>query len=408
MTLPDVLKTALKNIAINRRRSILTMLGIIIGIMSVILVRSVGAGAESLITNQLQARGTDMVGVLAGASDPEGPPASVMGIVVTTLTYEDAIALRDPKNVKHVEHVSAYVSGNDTLQWQNVDRSITYTGTTASYEQVEKITLAEGRFFGSEEEDRGDKVVVLGSAIAEEIFGNQSPIGEMMKIKKKTFKVIGILSQKGSDGFENPDNAVLIPLKAAQQELLGIKHVNFIRLKMGKEEYVPQAVEEVTATLKERHDGEDFSVRTVADLLKTLTAITSAIQFFLVAIAGISLFVGGVGIMNIMLIAVKEKTREIGLRKSIGATNGDILKQFLFETVTLSLFGGVIGIMIGGLTAFVIAKVVQSLGYAYTFSLSLSTILVACAIAVFIGMIFGVGPARRAASLHPIDALRYE
>ncbi len=263
MTFQNIVKTALKNININRRRSILTMLGIIIGIMSVILVRSVGAGAESLITNQFKSQGTDTIAILAGASDPNGPPASVLGILITTLTAEDGEALKDPKNVKNVQEVGAYVSGSDTLQWKDIDRSVSYTGSLATYENVENATIAKGRFFTDTEEASADSVMVLGSEIAVTIFGNNDPIGETVKLKRKPFRVIGVLSPKGSNGFENPDNTVIIPLKTAQQELLGIKHVNFIRVRVGEEKYVPQAVEEITQTLKERHDDEDFSVRTI-------------------------------------------------------------------------------------------------------------------------------------------------
>src|SRR3989338_4223070 len=398
----------LRHLRHDKRRTILTTLGLVIGITSVILVMSVGAGAQSLITNMLQKRGTDMLAILAGASDPEGPPAQAMGIVITTLTADDARALLEPHNVRNVLSVSAYISGNDTLQWKNNERNVTYTGTMASYPLIEKTEMNTGRFFDDTEESSKANVMVLGSQIAEELFGNQEPVGEFVTLQKKKFKIIGVLKPKGSDGFENPDTAVLIPLKTAQQDLLGVRHVSFIRLRVTDTSYVDEASEAVRQTLIERHNDEDFSVRNVADALDILAAITNGMRFFLVAVAAVSLFVGGVGIMNIMLIAVKEKTREIGLRKAVGARRQDILAQFLIETIIISLAAGIAGILIGVTLSFAIARVVQSLDYDYSFIISPLSLLVSVAVAGGIGLILGVAPAVKAARLNPVDALRYE
>ncbi len=408
MTVPDLLKLSMHNLKTNKRRSILTMLGLIIGILSVILVMSVGAGAQSLITNQFQKQGTDKIGVLAGASDPKGPPASAMGVIITTLTEEDALALLNKKNVTHSVSVNAYISGNDVLQWKDVDRNVTFTGTMASYAAFEKTELAGGRFFTEGEEGNGEHVLVLGSDIAETVFGNTDPVGETVKLKRESFKVIGVLKHKGSTGFENPDNAVLIPLKTAQRDLLGVNHITYLRVQLDSPEAVDQSMEEVRQTLLERHGDEDFSVRSVADLLETLTTVTNVMKFFLVAIAGISLFVGGVGIMNIMLIAVKEKTREIGLRKAVGATKQDISLQFLAESIFISLLAGIIGIILGVILSYGIAKGVQFAGYDYSFIISAGSIVAACLVAGFTGLVFGTLPARRAGVLDPIEALRYE
>ena len=399
---------AFQNLQTNKRRSFLTMLGIIIGMMSVVLVMSVGAGAQSLILDQVQQRGTDQIAILPGASDPNGPPAQALGIIITTLTYEDGQALLNKNNVSHVKKVAAYVSGNDLLQWRSQEQQITFTGTTASYKDVEKVSIANGRFISEAEEASGDNVMVLGATLAKDIFGNQDPVGEFVKLKKKRFKVIGVMKEKGASLFENPDESALIPLKVAQRDLLGIRHVSFLRLQVDDESFIKQTIEEIRQTLIERHDDEDFSIRNIADALNILGTITNAMKFFLVAVAAVALFVGGVGIMNIMLIAVREKTREIGLRKAVGAQQKDIMAQFLIETAFLACVGTIIGVILGALLAFIIALIVQSLGYTYRFIISPITILIAFLVAAGIGVLFGIIPARKAAKLDPIDALRYE
>jgi len=404
----ELLKLSVHNLKTNKRRSFLTMLGLIIGIMAVILVMSVGAGAQSLITNQFEKQGTDKLAILAGSSDPNGPPASVMGIVVTTLTAEDGEALLNKRNVSHITAVNAYISGNDVLQWKDVERNVTFTGTLASYPILEKSEMQNGRFFDEGEAANGDHLMVLGSEIAELLFGNTNPVGENVKLKKKLFKVVGVMKSKGSTGFENPDTSVLIPLKAAQKDLLGVDHVSFLRAQVEDESQIDQTTEEIRQTLIERHGDEDFSVRNIADLLQTLTTVTNVMKFFLVAVAGVSLFVGGVGIMNIMLIAVKEKTREIGLRKAVGATPRDISLQFLAESIFISLLAGIIGMTLGIFISFLIATVVQLLKYDYSFIISPGSIIVAIVISSLIGLIFGTLPAKRAGVLDPIEALRYE
>ena len=408
MTAPDLIKLSLHNLKINKRRSLLTMLGLIIGVLSVILVMSVGAGAQSLITNQFEKQGTDKIGVLAGASDPKGPPASAMGIIVTTLTRDDALSLLNKRNVTHAKSVNAYISGNDVLQWRDVDRNVTFTGTMSAYADFEKVELKSGRFFTDGEDANAEHVLVLGFDIAETVFGNTDPVGETIKLKRESFKVIGVLKHKGSTGFENPDNAVLLPLKTAQQDLLGVNHITYLRAQLDDKSAVQQSMEEVKQTLIERHGDEDFSVRSVADLLKTLTTITNVMKFFLVAIAGIALFVGGVGIMNIMLIAVKEKTREIGLRKALGATKKDISLQFLAESIFIALFAGIIGIVLGIIISYLIAKGVQFAGYDYSFIISPGSVIAATVVSGLTGLIFGTLPARKAGVLDPIEALRYE
>jgi ABC-type antimicrobial peptide transport system permease subunit len=403
-----VIQLSLNNLRANKRRSLLTMLGLMIGILSVILVMSAGAGAQSLITNQVKARGTDQIVILAGASDPNGPPASAVGIITKTLTEGDKDALLRSGNTSNLQYAAGYITGNDTLSWESEERGVNYTGTNAEYEKMENVTVANGEFFDETDEAEVRRVLVLGSEIATEIFGNQDPVGQAVKLAKKQFTVVGVLKEHGATMFEDVNSAVLMPLSTAQQDLLGVNHVSFIRVKVNGEENLDQAMEEIRETLIDRHGEEDFSIRNTADLLAILTTITNALKFFLVAIAGISLFVGGVGIMNIMLISVKEKTREIGLRKAVGARDTDIMRQFLFETITLSLVGGLVGMVLGIILSFIIAQVVQGMGYDYSFIISPASIIVSILIATGIGLVFGLTPARRAAALGPTEALRYE
>lgn len=408
MTYKIILLNAINNIKTQKRRSFLTMLGIMIGIAAVVIVMSAGEGAKGLILNQIKQRGTDQIAVLAGASDEKGPPATALGIVITSLTREDADALLNKSNVKHIKSINAYISGNDILQWHSEQKRVTFTGTTASYEEIEKITMANGSFFSAEEELAGEKVIVLGATIAQELFGNQNPVGESVKLAKKQFRVVGVIQEMGSSGFENPDTAILVPLSVVQKEMIGVRHVNFLRARVDDEKNVDEAVQEVRATLKERHGEEDFSIRTIADLLQILNVVTGALTLFLVAIAGVSLFVGGVGIMNIMLIAVKEKTREIGLRKAVGATDKEILRQFLVETLVITFAGAIIGIVIGITFSFIVAQIVQALDFDYPFVVSPIAMALSVVLALIVGLIFGIIPARQAARLDPIEALRYE
>jgi len=391
----------------------LTILGLIIGIGAIIIIFSVGSGAQSLILNQISGLGTNLIGVLPGSSDENGPPASVMGITVTTLTYEDAMAIAQEKNVPHVLAVAAYVSGVETATWQNQSVAANFSGTTANYPDVENAKIEKGHFFTEAEERAMERVTVLGFQTAEDLFGGTDPIGQKIKIKRESFNVIGVMEKRGTVFFQNQDDLLFIPLKTAQKLLLGINHVSYVRVKTTDSSYNKEVIENTSRVLRERHnitnpENDDFSVRDLQQAIDTLKQLTDALKFFLAAVASVSLLVGGIGIMNIMLVTVSERIREIGLRKAVGATNKRILSQFIAETLTIAFIGGFFGIFGGSLVSGLIAIIANYLDYKWAFIISPFSILLGFGVSLLIGLIFGVYPAVRASKLDPIEALRNE
>ncbi len=412
MNVVDNVRSVVKILGRNKTRSFLTMLGIIIGVMAVIVIMSVGAGAQSLIVNQIKSTGSNLVGILPGKADPKGPPASAMGIVITTLKNSDIKALVTP-SFPSIVAGTTYVKGTDTVNYGEQKIDTTFTGVSANFPDVEDTKVEFGRFFTPEEDNSMARVAVIGSEVAKELFSGMDPLGKNIKIKKINFDIIGVMQERGSASFQNQDNQIFVPGVTAQKLLLGIDHVSFARLKIDSAENVDDAMEYVRMVLRERHNidnpnDDDFDVRSMAQGLDVITNITNALKFFLAAVASISLIVGGIGIMNIMLAAVQERTREIGLRKAIGAKNRNITEQFLLETVMITFLGGLIGIIIGILISFSVARVAINMGYKWDFSISIGSILLGCSVSIIIGLASGVIPARRASRLDPIEALRYE
>ncbi|MDD4531692.1 MAG: ABC transporter permease [Candidatus Pacebacteria bacterium] len=408
----ESIQNAGRMIVRNKIRSFLTMLGIIIGITAVIIVLSVGESVEGLILNEVKSIGSNLIGVLPGHADENGPPTSAFGVVITTLKYEDGDAIIK-SNYPHIESLAMYVSGSDIISLSDKKVSATFYGTTASYPEVQNSTVERGRFFTKDEEMSNAKVVVLGSKVAEDLFGDQDPLGMKLKIKKTNFTVIGILKSKGGGLMQNEDTNLFVPIRTAQNVLLGINHLGFIRIKVDRPENIDGTMEYVKGFLRDRHNiddpsEDDFSVRSTAQALETIGSITTALRFFLAAIAAISLIVGGFGIMNIMLATVQERTKEIGLRKAVGAKSGDIVRQFLIEAATITFISGVIGIIVGSLVLIMISAVVNALGYSWELIISPLSVFLGCLVSISIGLIFGIAPARKAALLDPIESLRYE
>jgi len=410
----QAIKNTIQSLLANKVRSFLTILGIVIGVSAVVVIMAVGAGAQSLILNQIESLGGNIIGVLPGNSG-DGAPASAMGIVVTTLTYEDSLALENKNKVPNVLDVTAYVKGFSTVSWNNNTYDTNISGTTANYIKVEGGEIEKGRFFTKEEEGTIKKIVVLGSSVARELFAQSNPIGKKVKIKKKTFEVIGVMKERGTVAFQNFDDQVFIPIYTMQKSIEGINHITMMRMTVDKKENIDIALEDIKATLREQHgikdttgSEDDFTVRSADQALDIITTITNSLRFFLAAMAAISLVVGGIGIMNIMLISVNERTREIGLRKAVGANNDNILIQFLFESVVLTVLGGIIGVILGSIISFLVYIVANALSYDWAFHISFFSIILAISVSMIIGLIFGIFPARKASLLEPIEALRYE
>ena len=413
MKFSDPIKITYRSFVSAKLRFILTVLGVVIGVASVIMVMAIGASAQKLVLSQVENIGTNLVAVLPGASEEKGPPASALGIITTTFNNDDLKALRSKSNVPHLTAVSGYVSGSATVESDVDSFEMGFQGVSPDMIKVENIKVEKGRFFFAEEESDLSRVVVLGATRAKDLFPDRDPIGETVTIKKSPFKVIGVLEERGSAAFSNPDAIVFIPLETAQKILLGINYLNFARGKVDQVENIERTLVDISSTLRERHDIEegeesDFSVRSTKAALGVLTSITNVLKYFLIAIASVSLLVGGVGIMNSMLISVSQRIREIGLRKAVGARPSHIITQFLMESSCITLVGGIIGILFGIGIAYIAALIIPRLGYEWQFLVPLSSVVVGFSVSLVIGILFGLYPAFKAAKVSPMEALRYE
>jgi putative ABC transport system permease protein len=423
MNFISTIKLVFRTLLARKGRSFLTILGIVIGVAGVIIIIALGAGAQSLVLGQVTKLGTNLLSVQPGKSNEKGPPAQVFGIVITSLVQEDADALRDTAQVPHGTAVVAGVRGGGTVTWQNKEVDTNFMGTDYSYPDVVSITMQEGRFMSQQEEQGNANVVVLGSSVAEDLFADSGtdPLGQVIKVKSSSqteaggipLRVIGVVSPRGSAFFQNQDDQIFIPLTIAQKQLLGIHYLQAINVKVDSADNVNQTISDIKAVLMQRHHirnevDADFTVRNIADAVSILSTITNALRLFLTAMAAIALVVGGIGILNIMMVTVAERTREIGLRKAVGANNSAVRNQFLLEAGTLTSLGGIIGIIVGIIVSYLVSLLMKKLGYDWAFVVSLTSVVLAVGVSILTGVIFGLYPAYKASKLNPIEALRYE
>jgi macrolide transport system ATP-binding/permease protein len=398
------LRTAIRSLWKNRMRAILTALGILIGVGAVIAMVSVGQGASQSVSQRIEGLGSNLLTVIPGSMRAEGGVRQGFGSV-TTLTYADAEAIRD--QVPNVTGVAPEANSRVQLRYLRNTWSTSAVGTFADYPIVHNWPVASGTFFSDEDNKMKRNVAVIGQDIATNLFGETDPIGQVMKVGPVSFKVIGVLQKRGGGGFFSQDDTVLIPLQTAVSRFTGQRNIRNIAVSVSQKDLMNPTRDEITAFLRGRHKladnvDNDFTIMSQEDILATAQSVTGVLTILLASIAGISLVVGGIGIMNIMLVSVTERTREIGIRKALGARRRDILSQFLTEAIILSAIGGLLGWALGALLATIVSK------FGLATSISAGTVLLALGFSVAVGVFFGIYPAQKASRMDPIQALHFE
>jgi len=407
MDFKELFLESLSTLALNKMRTGLAMLGVVIGIGSVIALISLGQSSQRSVEVQIQSLGSNLLTVSPGSLISGGIRGTSGG--VTTLTYSDSKAIANSPQITTVKNVSAEYSGNAQIVAGRNNTNTRVTGITPEYSSVRNVAVTSGSFISQRNVDGMSKVTVLGPQTAADLFGeNIDPVGKAIRINKISFNVIGVTESKGGSGFMNQDDQVFVPLTTAQKLLFGVDYLNTISIEALNQEVMAQARDQIGYFLLERHkikdpQNADFSIMSQEDILGTVAQVTSTFTALLSGIAAISLVVGGIGIMNIMLVTVTERTREIGLRKALGAKRKTITAQFLLEAVVITFIGGLIGVILGIGLSYVISN-----SMSLSFALSFSSILLAFGVSASIGVLFGWYPARKAANLQPIEALRYE
>lgn len=402
MKIIDMANETYSSLSANKARSGLTMLGIVIGIASVIAMVSIGNGAKQSIQSSIEGLGSNLLTIIPGIVQPgRGIVSSGRG-AAQTLKNEDIDVI---KAINGISAISPEVSSRFQVVATGNNTNTTVTGVTPDYINVHNIAIANGSFISDANQRSIGRQAVLGATVATDLFADQDPLGKTIRINKVNFNVVGVLVAKGGAGFSGPDDMIFVPLSTMQKILSGMDYLSMMAVSVTDKNQMTEIKDLLTNALLDKHRvaEADFSIISQEDILGTLSTVIDTFTLFLAAIASISLLVGGIGIMNMMLTTVTERTKEIGLRKAIGAKRGDINMQFLSEAVVLTFIGGFIGIILGWL----ICLIVTSTGIVKT-QVSLSSVLLAFGVSAGIGIIFGYYPARRAATLNPIDALRYE
>ncbi len=404
MNLSESVRVALEGLSANKVRSALTMLGIVIGVGAVIAMIAIGQGAREQTMSFIQSMGTNVLSVMSGQSRM-GAIRGGMGST-QTLTLDDAFAI--DKSCPAVIRVSPESRMNATVKYKRNNTNTTVMGTTPDYPAIRNFQIDKGRWFQDVDVRAMRRVGVIGPTAAENLFGMSSPINKVVRINGINCKIIGLTKAKGTGGFGDPDDQIFLPITTSMRRVFGIDYIRSISCQAKSMDQMEVASQQISELLRKRHkigpaSQDDFMVRNQAEFMETADQTSRTFTMLLAGIAAVSLLVGGIGIMNIMLVSVTERTREIGIRKAVGAKSRDILMQFLIESVVLSLVGGVIGIIFGVGSAQILA---QTAGW--SISISVPTIFLAFGFAAGVGIFFGIYPARKASSLRPIDALRYE
>jgi putative ABC transport system permease protein len=406
MLFGEIISVALGALRANKLRSLLTMLGIVIGVAAVIAMIALGNGAQKAVKDRISALGTTLLTVMPGQAFGMG---GIRAGDQTKMTMDDAKAIED--HAEHIISVQPEMQRQLQIQYNNRNANTSIVGTTANYLEVRKYELDAGKMFTPAHDAARARVAVIGPAVAQ-LLGFDNPIalvGEQVRIRGIQFEVIGVLKSKGQGGgFGNPDEQVLIPINTARFRAMGTDRLRSINVLATSEDDIPLAMAEIQKVVRREHrlrpgKEDDFNIRNQSDFLNTLGETTAVFGLLLAGIATVSLVVGGIGIMNIMLVSVTERTREIGVRKALGATRTNILSQFLIEAIVLCIMGGIVGILLGSGTAYMLSRSFQ-----WNTQISSSAVVMAFMFSAAVGVVFGVWPARRAAMLDPIQALRYE
>ena len=410
------IKLAFKNLRGNVGRTTLTLVGIVIGITSVIVIMASGQGLKGYVLGQIQSFGTDVIQVekkvpSTGAMSAANAIGQAQGIQITTLKERDVEAISKIPNV--ADYYSAAFT-QELASYQGGNKRVLLFGTSAHVPIVDGgVKVVEGNFFTDDDDKSLTQVVVLGSDIRESFFGSGEALGQEIRINNQNYKVIGVLEKRGINTGMNIDEILYLPVSTLQKKILGIDYLHSITVKVKDERLVDVTAADITDTLRRQHgitdpDKEDFLVNSIKEVQETVGKVFGTINILLLALTSISLVVGGVGIMNVMYVAVVERTFEIGLRKAVGAKSSDILKQFLFEAIFITFAGGAVGVILGFLFSFLILYIFSALGFSLKFTITVQSLLLATVFSVAVGVIFGYYPARKASQLSPIEALRRE